>query len=165
MKTQAFILLLVFSIAICARGNERDALVWHPFSELADVQCGDSREKVIATLGYPASQSERFLDYTELGFSVVLTESGKVYSFACGSGCDLDRILAKRFKYKTDKGIGMNSSEEEITSAYGQPDRRKETAEGDLQVYYKNLNPRTLLVFILDEQGVRNIHSANLNIK
>lgn len=58
----------------------------------------------------------------------------------------------------------MNSTEKDILAAYGEPDRRKEK-EGRIEITYKNLEPKTLLIFILDDQGVANIHSANLKIE
>ena len=165
MKLRIAILSTVYLVVSFLQGREDIQPIWEPFSALAGVHVGDEEQTVIQKLGEPTSRSDRILDYTNLGFSVVLTEKSNVYSFACGSGCDPDRILAERFKYKTKEGIGINSSEEDILAAYGEPSRRKETKEGHIQIYYSSLAPKTVLVFILDEKGVVNIHSANLKIE
>ena len=154
--------LLVFWSAL--HGEESPPLQWEPFTELAGVRVGDSREQVISTLGQPSSESERIIDYTGRGFSVYLTESGQVYGFACGSGCGPERALAARFKYRTKEQIGINSTEEAVIAAYGKPGKRVEN-ENSRQLYYTGLKPKTVLVFVIDEKGVANIHSANMNVE
>lgn len=151
-----FILYVVITIVKAEETEE-----WNPFFELAGVKIGFSRVDVERLLGEPLVETERFMDYPDQGFSVILTKNDIVYGFACGSGCDPSRILADRFKFVTPKGIGIDSKMEEVTKAYGDPTRIKRDG-AFTQIYYGDNASDTILVFILDELGVRNIHSADL---
>ena len=140
-----------------AEDETSDESVIEPLVGIGPVRFGMSRAEVIehfgqpdrifegqpAKLNYVPSRGLNFVVDAELGLEEI--------------GCWSEGMLPSRvttFAGSTKEGIGIGASQEEITSAYGQPDRTSTDAKGITQnLHYDKLNTR----FSLKEGSVTSI--------
>ncbi len=88
------------------------------------IRFGMTREELVAAVGEPQRKVGLAYEYLDLGFAVLLDDQGQVGCIMCGDANPSGSPLVKRFKGQTPEGIGMGSSPEEVTQAYGEPDSR-----------------------------------------
>ncbi len=120
-------------------------LIIEPLVGIGPVKFSMSKEDVIKHFGPP---DKVFADGTKLNYV-----SSKGLSFTVDSelglqeiGCWSEGMLPSRvttFAGKTNEGIGIGASEEEIAAAYGQPDRTSTDSKGVIQnLHYDGLQAR-----------------------
>jgi beta-lactamase regulating signal transducer with metallopeptidase domain len=111
-----------------SRGPGSELLVT-PLVGIGEVRFGMSEEEVINILGEPDKRQPRSLIYRPLGFSVTVHPTVGTITFGCFTKKAIpwwDAFYTKDFRGRTKEGIGMGSSEKQITKAFGKPDERDE---------------------------------------
>ncbi len=127
-----FLLLLSQAVVGCSAKAPREPdpdMVVVPLAGIGKVRFGMSEEEIINILGEPDKRQPRCLIYRPLGLSVMVHPTTGVVSFGCSTKKAIpwwDRFFARDFRGATKEGIGMGSSEERITKAFGKPDEREE---------------------------------------
>jgi len=93
-----------------------------PLAGMGELNLGDSPEKIELALGKPDfKMGDTIFQY---GGFVVNVRDGKVYTIMCGDATGADTRFVKHCFCKTAEGIGMGSTEQDIKTAYGEPDRK-----------------------------------------
>jgi hypothetical protein len=93
-------------------------------------------EGVLAKLGQPQRRTANSLEYTSLGFAVMPDVNGIVQVVMCGDVTGINGPLVKRFTGRTKEGIGLSSSREDLTRAYGEPTSDEKLRGGAESVRY-----------------------------
>lgn len=96
------------------------AFVIEPLVGIDKVRFGMSVEQMKEILGEPYRVRGPLYEYRDSGFAVFAVNN-TVTMIACGDRRLSDSALIKRCKSRTNKGIGIGSSQEDIIKAYGQP--------------------------------------------
>jgi len=96
------------------------AFVIEPLVGIDKVRFGMSVEQMKEILGEPYRVRGPLYEYRDSGFAVFAVNN-TVMMIACGDRRLSDSALIKRCKSRTNKGIGIGSSQEDIIKAYGQP--------------------------------------------
>jgi len=96
------------------------AFVIEPLVGIDKVRFGMSVEQMKQILGEPYRVKGPLYEYRDSGFAVFAVNN-TVTMIACGDRRSSDSAPIKRCKSRTNKGIGMGSSQEDIIKAYGQP--------------------------------------------
>jgi len=115
------------------------SLVIKPNVGIGEVKFGMSLEKVKRILGEPASETPPILGYPHLGLTITLRDD-TVLAIVCGDMTNKDSDLIKACRCRTEKGIGIGSTEAEIIAAYGEP-----TTKRGPRLMYRQLNARFVL--------------------
>jgi RNA polymerase sigma factor (sigma-70 family) len=160
------ILAIVASTAILAQTNNQkskatdiattdEAILITPGISVGKVKAGMSEDEVVTALGKPEKMQGEVMIYDKhFGFSVVCSRKKIVGDVFCGDSM-LKYPGVKKFKGHTKEGIGMESSREDVTKAFGQPTTATpwNAALQQERLEYKSLG----LTFILEKGKVFNI--------
>ena len=92
-----------------------------PMVGFGKVRFGMPLKKVKEILGQPQSTTGRIYEYFDSGFVILGTVDDRVDAVFCGDMSSPDSSMVKSFKYRTGKGIGMGSVNQDILVAYGPP--------------------------------------------
>jgi len=111
-------------------------LLIEPNIAVGPVRAGMTVAQVIAELGEPQRLPSNSLEYTRLGFAVMPGPEGKVQVVMCGDVTGINGPLVKRFTGRTKEGIGLSSSREDLTRAYGEPTSDEKLRGGAESVRY-----------------------------
>lgn len=114
-------------------------LVIKPNVGIGEVKFGMSLEEVKRILGEPEHTVPAGLLYPRLGLTITQRD-GAVLAIVCGGMSNKDAALVKACKSRTEKGIGIGSTEAEIIAAYGEP-----TTKRGPRLMYRQLNARFVL--------------------
>ncbi len=129
-----------------------DTVLIIPGQSVGKVRKGMTTNEVEAVLGKPEKWQGKMMIYdTKLGMSVGQGKVGAMVVF-CGDSM-LNYPGVKKFKGHTKEGIGMESSHEDVTKAYGQPTTIQPWGKNQEQLQYKS----TGLTFVLESGKVINI--------
>jgi len=122
------------------------AFVVEPLVGIDKVRFGMSVEQMKEILGEPYQVRGPLYEYRDSGFAVFAVNN-TVTMVACGDRRSSDSALIKRCKSRTNKGIGMGSSQEDIIKAYGQPSSTQQLPGDDSAVMlrYDQLSSEFLL--------------------
>jgi hypothetical protein len=100
-----------------------------PETGVGPIKFGMTMDEVKSALGQPDPTPGKAFQYSSLGLAVIpRTRDGKVGAIMMGDSGGGQ--LVERFKGVTTKGIGMNSTRQEIVAAYGQPESATVPADG-----------------------------------
>jgi outer membrane lipoprotein-sorting protein len=109
----------------------------NPTVGLGLVRFGMNRDEVFALLGKPDSINAdgSVLAYFSSGFTVYVSPRRGVTSYLCYTQAAL-AVDVRDFTGKTSDGVGIGSSLEELTAAFGMPDVVNETGPLNRTVWY-----------------------------
>ncbi len=93
-----------------------------PLVGMGELRLGDAPEKIESAMGKPDFKMGDSI-YQYAGF-VVNVRDGKVYTIMCGDATGADTRFVKNCFCRTVEGIGMGATEQDIVTAYGEPDRK-----------------------------------------
>jgi hypothetical protein len=94
--------------------------VVEPLVGIDKVRFGMTVEQMKEVLGEPQMARPPLQEYQDAGFAIFALRDA-VEMIACGHMRNPDAELVRNCKVRTNKGIGMGSSREDIILAYGQP--------------------------------------------
>jgi hypothetical protein len=140
-----------------AEEEPAEELVIEPLVGIGPIRFGMSQAEVIEHFGQPdrifEGQPTKLNYVPSQGLNFVVDAKLGLQEIGCWSeGMLPSRVTT--FAGSTKKGIGIGASQEEITTAYGQPDRTSTSTGGDIQnLHYDTLNIR----FSLKEGSVMSI--------
>ncbi len=120
-----------------------------PGQGVGDVRFGISHAELETILGKPERIMGGANEYLSRGMAVVV-DKDFVNVILFGDMNDPDSPLVKACKYKTDKGIGMGSTLNDLQAAYGTPSSAIDPAEKVRMVSYEHLGG----VFTLQDEKV-----------
>ncbi len=127
--------------------SDESLFVVRPGLGMGDLLLDDPDSRIVEVLGEPEfKMGEQIYQYA--GFAVIARE-GKVYSFQCGDAKGPGSRHWEECRCRTEEGIGIGSSEQDILEVYGEPSMRRKGQE-DLSVVYRNLG----MAFLLRDNGV-----------
>ena len=117
-------------------------LVINPLVGMGEVSFGMTIEQARQILGEPQRMTGRACEYLDSGFTIVPGRDGTVAAIMCGDASLPDSPLIKNCKCRTDEGVGMGSSRQDVVSAYGRPSSVEEfIGMGNLvMLKYDNIN-------------------------
>jgi len=123
------------------------SFVIKPLGGIGKVRFGMTIEQAKQILGEPQRMTGRACEYLNSGFAIVPERDGTVAAIMCGDASVPDSPLIKNCKCRTDKGIGMGSSRQDVVSAYGQPSSAQQFPgiDGLVMLRYDKLNANFLL--------------------
>jgi hypothetical protein len=101
--------------------NPNPPILVVPGVSVGKVHAGMTLDQVRAELGEPQRTTPNALEYTSLGFAVMPGPDGVVQVVMCGDVVGNNGPLVKNFNGRTKEGIGLGSTREEVTKAYGEP--------------------------------------------
>ena len=109
----------------------------YPTVGLGPVRFGMNKDEVISLLGKPDSIKEdgTVLAYFSSGFTVYISPQRGVISYLCYTQAAL-AVQVREFTGKTSDGVGIGSSLEELTDAFGIPDVVNEQETLNTTVWY-----------------------------
>lgn len=90
-----------------------------PGKGMGRVQFGMTMKQLREAIGKPERTLGGAYEYPSKGFAVLAGKDGKVASIMCGDMSGKNSPLVDACVCRTSRGIGMGSSEKEITAAYG----------------------------------------------
>ncbi|HZR16451.1 MAG TPA: hypothetical protein VFE51_03920 [Verrucomicrobiae bacterium] len=110
-----------------------------PNVAVGPVRAGMTVQQVLARLGEPERRTANALEYTHLGFAVMPNAEGIVQVVMCGDVTGINGPLVKAFTGRTQEGIGLTSTREEIVKAYGAPTSSEKMRGGTESMRYDSL--------------------------
>jgi len=125
-------------------GQGEPSMLIKPGESVGDIRFGMTLEDVHNILGTPDFAVPGSMVYTRLGVAFRSKEN-IVNTIICGHSTDRTSPLIAACKFRTDRGVGMGSTEVEIVAAYGQP-----TMTSQSKLIYKELS----MVFTLADGKV-----------
>lgn len=129
-------------------GGTRPPLILVPAVGMGDVRFGMTKGEVIAHLGKPDGMADSGLTllYLSKGFTVTVHPQFGVIAFTCSAVAAMPpNGKAKDFQGRTEEGIGIGATEEDIVAAYGDPDTR-DAEGGQTDLHYPERGMRFLLL-------------------
>jgi hypothetical protein len=136
MNTRSW-LWLVFSAAVAALSfltacseqpasdkevaSSAEPLLIEPNAAVGPIRAGMTTQQVVAAIGEPARRTANALVYPKLGLAVMPGPDGKAQVVMCGDVTGLQGPFVKTFRGKTATGLGMESSRQDIITAFGEP--------------------------------------------
>ncbi|HEY6154143.1 MAG TPA: hypothetical protein VIW07_10420 [Candidatus Udaeobacter sp.] len=130
-----------------AQARPHEPLLIEPGRSVGKIRSGMTMEEVIAAVGEPDRRRTKTLEYLRYGFAVSGSSDGRVLVVFCG-GCSRGSPLIKMFAGRTKEGIGMESSRDQIISAFGPP-TSSGWEDGEEILRYKSLG---LSFFLADSK-------------
>ena len=106
-------------------------LAIHPLVGVGEIRFGMTTAELEKHLGKPYRSSKGVHEYQLLGMAFGIDANGSINAIMAGGWCDPSDVLCDVFKGKTDKGIRMRSTREDVQAAYGEPTKQRQIAEGD----------------------------------
>jgi outer membrane lipoprotein-sorting protein len=97
-----------------------EAMVLHPGLGMDDLKLGATRDQAIAVLGKP-DEPAYDLQYPQLGLSLNFDPKGNLFEI-WATRRDHEDGDGNPFAGKTDRGIHIGSTREDVETAYGKPD-------------------------------------------
>ncbi len=110
-----------------------------PHVSVGPIHSGMTVQQVLKELGEPQRRTANALEYTRLGFAVLPGPQGLVQVVMCGDVMGANRPVAQAFTGRTETGIGINSSREELIKAYGEPTKSQKFPGGTEGLTYDPL--------------------------
>jgi outer membrane lipoprotein-sorting protein len=121
-----------------------DELVVYPGKGIGELDFGMDAKEIMRVFGEPDLKlGENIFQYP--GLAIVTSESGQVRNITCGDLKGHDSPHVRLCKYRTAEGIGVGSSEADITGAYGKPSARRADEGGKVRLGYRELGAGFLL--------------------
>jgi hypothetical protein len=138
---------VVLSAAGCSKqsnpgsggGATNPSLLIVPHVSVGPIHSGMTVAQVLKELGEPQRRTGNALEYTRLGFAVVPGPQGLVQVVMCGDVMGANRPVAKAFTGRTEAGIGINSSREQLIKVYGEPSKSQNFPGGTEGLTYDSL--------------------------
>jgi len=96
-------------------------MVIEPNLAVGAIRAGMTVNEIATKLGQPQRRTANSLEYTDLGLAVMPGPDGVVKVVMCGDVMGLNRPFAAHFSGRTQEGIGLGSTREEVVRAFGQP--------------------------------------------
>jgi hypothetical protein len=119
--------------------------VVEPLVGIDKVRFGMTVEEMKEILGEPKKSRGPLHEYRDAGFAIfAIGDAVKI--IACGDRGRADSPLVENCKCRTDKGIGMGSSREDIIEAYGEPSSTDTLPNGAIMLSYEPLKSEFLLM-------------------
>lgn len=118
--------------------EEVKKLVIKPGVGIGDVKFGMARDQIVEVLGEPDSTLHgMYLNYASLGLQLVLVgrEPDKL-GLIIANPMDFDALARNDFPGRTDQGIRIGSTREEVIAAYGQPDTPDDAGYSELELQF-----------------------------
>jgi hypothetical protein len=119
--------------------------VVEPLVGIDKVRFGMTVEEMKQILGEPKQSRGPLHEYRDAGFAIFAIGDA-VRVIACGNRVRADSPLVENCKCRTDKGIGMDSSREDIIEAYGEPSSTETFSNGAIMLSYEPLKSEFLLM-------------------
>ena len=113
-----------------------ETLVIEPGVGIGKVRFGQTFDEVRSILGQPVFSMDRALEYS--GYVLASRGDERVATISCGDLKGPNSLVGMKYKCRTAEGIGIGSSERQVTGAYGQPDRRTndDIVQGAVRLWY-----------------------------
>jgi len=113
--------------------SDDSLFVVRPGVGMGDLLLGDADSSIVEVLGDPDfKMGDQIYQYA--GFAVIARE-GKVYSFQCGDAKGPGSRHWEECPCRTEEGIGIGSSEQDILEAYGEPNMRPPSQDKTVLFY------------------------------
>lgn len=129
-----------------ADDEPRDALILEPLVGIGPVQFGMSQDQVIEHFGQPdkisPGETTKLSYVPSKGLSFAIDSQLGLREISCWSeGMLPSRVTT--FAGRTEEGIGIGATQEEIVAVYGQPDRTTTDSRGGIQnLHYDKLSAK-----------------------
>lgn len=117
----------------CAPALRGEAL--EPGVGFGDLRVGSTQAEVEALLGPPESRQGDAWEYPTCGFALVFDRAGRAQRIFGGDGTGGGAELAERFTARTEGGVGMGSSRQEVVAAFGEPAEARAEADHEWLSY------------------------------
>lgn len=101
--------------------SSKEKTVINPGKAMGELKFGMSRDETEKILGKPQRTMGGAFEYLNQGMAVLFDKNSQVVALMFGDMNKPDSPLVKKCHYRTDKGIGMGSSLDDIRKAYGEP--------------------------------------------
>ena len=111
-----------------------------PGQGVGPVSFGMTSIDVIDAIGQPLRITGSMYEYQQLGLAVGFDNSCRVFAVLCGGWCPGSDELTYVFSGRTQEGIGMHSSREEVLNAFGEPKQIQEIQPGFEVLRYPGLD-------------------------
>jgi hypothetical protein len=105
------------------------SLVITPGAGVGELKYGMTPQDIERILGQPDRMNGTAREYLKKGMVVMFSRSGTMSALMFGDSNSAQSPLVKACQYKTDAGIGMGSTLEEIKKAYGEPTSPPKTSQ------------------------------------
>ncbi|MHC4214775.1 MAG: LolA family protein [Planctomycetota bacterium] len=117
---------------------ESTALMVYPGKGIGELDFGMDAKQIKRVLGEPDfKMGDNIFQYP--GLAIATSQTGQVRNITCGDLGKHNSPHVRLCKYRTAEGIGMGSSESDITTAYGKPSARRADEGGKVRLVYRNL--------------------------
>jgi len=116
-----------------APGDEN--LIIKPLEGVGEVKFGMKRTEMEKILGPPERLNGMTCEYLSKGTAVMGSRSTAVAVILFGDANSPQSPVVQACKYKTDKGIGMGSTYDEMVEAYGVPSSVAPMSQGKMASY------------------------------
>ncbi len=121
--------VLVFGAGCSQKSNQaapetsgaNPPMLIEPNLSVGKVRAGMTAQQAVAELGEPQRRTANALEYPRLGLALMPGPDGVVQVVMCGDVTGISGPFVAAFAGRTKEGIGMNSTRQEIISAYGEP--------------------------------------------
>ena len=130
-----------------AFSQQAGGIVIEPLVGIGEVRFGMTIDQARQILGEPQRSNDRTYEYTEQGFAILTGADGTIAAIKCeaaeagsGAGSGVTATSACR----TAEGIGIGSTKDDITTAYGEPSRTQR-ARGGLVLRYAKIRAQFVL--------------------
>ena len=110
-----------------------------PRVAVGKIRAGMTTREVVQQLGEPNRRTANAIEYTSQGFAVMPNHEGVVQVVMCGDVTGINGPLVKAFTGRTSEGIGLKSTREDLTKAYGQPSSSEKFRDGTESLSYDSL--------------------------
>lgn len=117
----------------CASALRGEAL--EPGVGFGDLRVGSTQAEVEALVGPPERRQGDAWEYPACGFAVVFDREGRAQRIFGGDGTGGGPELAERFTVRTEGGVGIGSSRQEVVSAFGEPAEARAEADHEWLSY------------------------------
>jgi hypothetical protein len=105
--------------ALTTTATSEPCWIVEPGKGMGDIKFGMTMKELKEAIGKPERTMGGAFEYPSKGFAVLAGKDGKVASIMCGDMSGKSSPLVDACICRTTKGIGMGSSEKQITAAYG----------------------------------------------
>jgi hypothetical protein len=112
---------------------------------VGDLKFGMTRAELEKVMGKPDRAQGMALEYLDKGMAILGSRTSAVSVVLFGDMNNAKSPLVQACKYRTSKGIGMNSTLNEIKEAYGDPSSIEPLGKGQV-LSYKAIGARFTLI-------------------
>ena len=120
---------------------EEESLLIQPKTGVANIRWGMTVEQIKDILGQPDGDTGQKLTYDEKGLTVIFNDKIKVSS-----------IIVKSSSYKTQEGIGVGTTIEDVIATYGKPIKknvRDKLYYKDMEIIFNMVNGKVDNIMVL----------------